>query len=410
MSTTEMASDFSGIVNCTKNSTNIFGNYDSTTSMSTGSGSSRSNYYVVDKGIMDILRKTIVCGIMPPLCAFGVVGNILALIILIRHKPIRSTTIVLIAIAIADLAFIATTIVNVATLIVRTFDPENAMEVTMGMIIPFSVYLSPLPGRVSNWLVALISLERLVAVTRPLKVKQICTKKLMLALSIVIPLSVAILTSPKLWLYEVKEVTLPDGNVTKTIALGFIGRQKQLFEVYYLISETLLRFVPMCLIIVCNVIIIAATCIQAKWRRSQKLNYAMGKQPSKDERQITRTLLTVTCVFIVCLMPATISRLMVLFDSESSYYKYSSNVYSLLSLIGLITETTNSSINFVIYVTMNHAYRRQLYLICGKLEKLEKKAYLVKGSAATSATSISKERLSTPDSSMTKENDGEAHM
>ncbi|OWF49397.1 FMRFamide receptor-like [Mizuhopecten yessoensis] len=309
---------------------------------------------------MDILQKILACGIIPPMSAFGIVGNILALIILIRRKPINSTTVVLIAIAIADLAFIVTTFVTLATLLIKVFYPENAKEVSVKTIIPFSVYLGPLPGRISNWLVALVSLERLIAVTRPFKVKQICTKKIMIVLSIVLPLSVAVLTSPKLWLYEIKDVTLPDGNTTKIIALGFIGRQKQLFEVYYLVSETLLRFVPMGVIIVSNTIIIFVICIQAKWRR-QKQNHAMGKQ-----RQITKTLFTITCIFIVCLLPSTISRLMVLFDPNSNHVKYSSNVYSLLSLIGLLTETTNSSINFVIYVTMNSAYRQQLYLICGK--------------------------------------------
>ncbi|XP_060070146.1 thyrotropin-releasing hormone receptor-like [Ylistrum balloti] len=366
----------------------------------TGRESSRGNYYVIDKSLMDILRKVLVCGVTPPVCAFGIVGNILALIILVRSKPIRSTTIVLIAIAIADLAYIASTIVNVTSLTVRMFDPENAYKVTLKIIIPFSVYLSPLPGRISNWLVALISMERLVAVTKPLKVKQICTKKMMLALSIVLPLSVAVLTGPKLWLYEVKEVTLPDGNVTKKIALGFIGRQKKLWEVYYIVSETLLRFVPMGMIILSNIIIIFVTCIHAKWRR-QKQNYAVGNQSSGDERQITKTLLTVTCVFVVCLMPSTISRLMVLFDPNSSYYRYSSNIYSLLSLIGLTMEATNSSINFVIYVTMNSAYRRQLYLICGKEVKKKPLPITVCSSAATSTTSVCKGQNSTSELSVT---------
>ncbi|XP_069134319.1 neuropeptide receptor 15-like [Argopecten irradians] len=388
-----MTSVFPEPSNCTENTSGLE-IYDTTTSISMESGSSRSSYFVIDKTLMDIFRKTIVCGITPPLCVLGIVGNILALMILIRHKPIRSTTIVLIAIAIADLAFIASTIINVVSLSIRMFQPEKAQEVSMTLIIPFSVYLSSLPGRISNWLVPLVSLERLVAVTLPLKVKQICTKKLMLTLVIVIPVAVATLTSPKLWLYEVKEETLPDGNITKTIALGFIGRQKQLFEVYYLISETLLRFVPMGLIIVCNAIIITVACMRAKWRNK---SFSTVKQPSKDETQITKTLLTITCVFIVCLMPSTISRLMVLFDPKSSYYKYSSNIYSLISLIGLMSETINSCSNFVIYITMNRAYRRQLYLICGR--KLEKKRYGVNNSTATSTTSLYKRPGST--SSMT---------
>ncbi|XP_033746953.1 FMRFamide receptor-like [Pecten maximus] len=374
MDTTEILSEFTESQNSTTNSSSIFRNNESTTSMKTESESSRNNYYVIDKSLMDILLKIIVCGIMPPMCVFGIVGNSLALIILFRHRPTRSTTILLIAIAFADLAFIASTIVNVVSLIIRSFYPEHAKEVSMSLIIPFSVYLSPLPGRISNWLVTLISLERLVAVTRPLKVKQICTKKLMLALSIVIPLSVAILTSPKLWLYEVKEVTLPDGNITKIITLGSIGRQKELFEVYYVISEALLRFVPMGLSAVCNAIIIAVLFLQAKWR-NRKQNYTVGQQPAGDERQITKTLLTITCVFIICLLPSTISRLMILFDPNSSHVNYSSNVHTLLTLIGLITESFNSSINFVIYVTMNNAYRRQLYLFCGK--ELEKKTCTV---------------------------------
>ncbi|OWF49396.1 FMRFamide receptor-like [Mizuhopecten yessoensis] len=412
MFTTESSIAFAGNENSTTNSTNVFGNYENSTTVSTEAGSSRSNYYVIDQSVMDIFKKILVCGIIPPMSAFGIVGNILALLILIRRKPINSTTVVLIAIAIADLAFIATTIVNVVSLLIRIYYPENAKEVTMKIIIPFSVYLSPLPGRISNWLVALVSLERLIAVTRPFKVKQICTKKLMIVLSIVLPLSVAILTSPKLWLYEVKDVTLPDGNVTKIIALGFIGRQKQLFEVYYLVSETLLRFVPMGVIIVSNAVIICVTCIQAKWRR-HKQNYVIGK-PSTDERQITKTLLTITCIFIVCLLPSTISRLMVLFDANSTYYKYSSNVPSLLNFIGLLTETTNSSINFVIYVTMNSAYRRQLYLICGKRFKTKAISNTVFNSVAGSATSVHKGQnshinLSTTDLS-TVESSGDIHM
>ncbi|XP_060070144.1 FMRFamide receptor-like [Ylistrum balloti] len=383
--------------NSTTNSTCIFNNSENLTSVNSGGdSSSRTNFYVIDASLMDILNKIILCGIMPPMCVFGVVGNILALVILIRNKPNRSTTIALIAIAIADLAFITTTIVNVVSLTIKTFYPEKARDISMKLIIPFSVYLSPLPGRISNLLVTLISLERLVAVTKPLKVKQICTKKMMLALSIVLPLSVAVLTGPKLWLYEVKELTLPDGNVTKIIGLGFIGRQKKLFEVYYIVSETLLRFVPMVLIILSNIIIIFVTCIHAKWRR-QKQGYAVGKQSSGDERQITKTLLTITCIFVVCLLPSTVSRLMILFDPTSSFNKYSSNVHTLLTLLGLITETVNSSINFVIYVTMNSAYRRQLYLLCGKKYKKKTFSSNVSGSANTSTTSVCNGQYSTSD-------------
>jgi len=288
-------------------------------------------------------------GIFPTLIGCGFVMNVFSLMILLPTKPRTSTSIYLIFLTVADIWILLNGVANVTIKILKI--KRNTYSLV------FASFINPVPGRIGNILTSIIAIERLVAVVKPLKVRQLSSKRLALALGVFVNLYVVIVTLPNAFLYRIVNVYNNKTGTTKaTMALTDFGKQKTLVDTFYIIVETLVRFIPVFIVTVATM----STLFYLLYSTKKRLVMIQRSQipHQKKELQITRTLLIVTFVFIVCQLPGIILRLVIFIEPNNALYSYKNNVYGLLTLLTYFLFLLNSCTNFVIYITSCAFYRK----------------------------------------------------
>ena len=309
------------------------------------------------------------CVTIPILVTFGVTGNILSLIVLSQRRLRRSSTnVLLIGLAMSDLLYLLSTVVRKSTCIISRFDPILSYKY---FVLSFSgaYYVNTCFSRVSSLLVAVISIERLLAVTLPMKVRLLCRRTTV----VITVIAVLVFTFASLVLlplqYAVKYV-----NKTPYLRYNdFYLENKEFVEIYnrYL-TVAVLRWLPKVIVVVCNGIIIAFL-----WRRTIPVEAAENvismANVSRTQRKITLMLVTVAVVFVLTLLPGDAFWLAsMLVDGFRLYGKYN-NLFDVLSDVTLTFEIINSSINFVIYMVLNSTFSEvYLILFCPCLSKTKR--------------------------------------
>ena len=319
-----------------------------------------STYYVIPQHTMDVITIVLSACLVPILSIAGIIGSVFSLIVLTRKKNKKtSTTILLIAVSSFDIFALTMSLIDAFHVVCFTYFPALGYTLRYKLMIPYQVYLVFLPRMVSCWLILFVTVERLLAVAVPLKIRSICTKNVVLVCVVCVIIFTAIVYIPNIFIYELNK----DENNTYHVSLGWLGKRRSMMEAYMLVSDIISSITPVFGVCVCNIIISAMICIKAKWRKAS----ATVVKGNSKERRVTKTVLTISVVFVVCLVPSSICRALIFYDRSSEYYQYSSNIFSLMLKINGLLEVINWSSHFVIYIVTNPMYRqdfRDILLCC----------------------------------------------
>ena len=323
---------------------------------------------IVDSGYLskkttDDITFAIECITMPIIGVFGIIGNILSLIVLLNRKlRSSSTTVLLIGLAISDCLFLVTMLIRKSTCIISRFDEMLSYEYFVTSFASM-YYVNTCFSRVSTLLVAVMSVERVIAVVFPLKVKLVSTKmKMAITVVFVYLFTFAFLS---LLLTQTKVEYIAGTPFIKS-SVFYLENQKFMDIYTQYITVTIFRWLPKVIVVVCNSVIITFL-----WRRKIPTENAenvssMSNYP-RTQRKVTVMLVTVAIIFVVALLPGDaflITGLVV--DGFEIYGKYN-NLFVVLSNVALTFEIINSSINFVIYMVLNKTFSeiyRRLFCCC----------------------------------------------
>ncbi|PVD20521.1 hypothetical protein C0Q70_18677 [Pomacea canaliculata] len=146
---------------------------------------------------------------LPAICVFGMVGNVLNLTILTRRKLQKSfrtleqaANLCLISLAVSDLMFC---IFAFPTM----FLPKNDLYDSKGLLLTYRVYNTAVINvfiMISTWLTVAMSLERYLAICHPLRQDlYLTTRRIKIVIVLTYILSF-VFNIPVLWRYEVQEV------------------------------------------------------------------------------------------------------------------------------------------------------------------------------------------------------------
>ena len=319
-----------------------------------------STYYVIPKHTMHLITIVLSACLVPILSIAGIIGSVVSLIVLTRKKNKKTTTtILLIALATVDIFTLTVTLINNPTIACQIHFHSVGYTLKYALMIPYQVYLAFLPFVVGYWLILIVTFERVLSVAVPLKIRSICTKRVILVCVFCVIILTSILYIPNIFIFEVNK----DENNTYHVSLGWLGKRRSTMKAFLLVRSIIGTITPVLGVCVSNIIISALHCINAKWRQAST---TVVKGNSK-ERSVTKTVLTISVVFMVCLIPSMITSLMILFDESSEYYQYSSNVFYLMRYINVLLEVINCSSHFVIYIVTNPMYRRDfkdIFMCC----------------------------------------------
>lgn len=305
------------------------------------------------KAVSDDITYCLQCIVFPILTTFGLLGSGLSLLVLLQRKIRNSTTsIVLIGLAISDFCFLVTNMARKSTCIIKQYDQLAADTFNAKAFGPL-FYTKTAFSRVSTLLVVLISVERLIAVAFPLQVRSLVTKPRMILAVVscfIIPFAFCAALPPQ---YTYTYIRGRPYIAQTEFALDNVDSLK-IYNEYFLVIS--LRYIPVILVMILNAAIIV---LFKRSRKFQSKNAGSSERElarQQEERKLTRMLLAVALIFLICLLPGDIVLLISGINTKFSFFGTYHNFFLVISDLSLLFEIVNSSINFIIYMVLNKLF------------------------------------------------------
>ncbi|XP_059154658.1 FMRFamide peptide receptor frpr-18-like [Physella acuta] len=301
----------------------------------------------LDPRTVHILDTFTNCIMINFLGVFGIVGNSINIAVLSRHGFRESTNIVLIALSTSDLLFSTFQPITRLKCIVGYFDSSFAETVhafvTVYFFLPKFVCLG-----ISFWYVALIAIERFVAVYFPFQVSKIFTRKRMLVLVIFIFCFGFTMISPTFFAFQYHW----RWNLVLNISLGAVD-----YTDFYITNHEFLDFYMwvglnnLFCTLSFSVVLFCCLAICLKLMRSAVKREKLTTTSSGYDVKVVKMLVTVCTIYIFVAIPTI---------TLYSYYKPSfifvSPVHRLMNDVSDILFLTNASSNFIVYVSMSKKF------------------------------------------------------
>jgi len=338
----------------------------------------------------EIIEEFIYKKVILAVCVFGIIGNILNLIILsqksltyMMERMEKSAHYGLIALAISDLFVCITALPSViygtgkknGGFAHDSFDFRLVHKLySNGVINTFMLS--------STWLTVTMAVSRYIAICHPLRARQIIGKTFTIT-SLVAVFVVSVLFNVPRFLWQEHRSIVVDGG--RRMYFAYPGplrrRAGDELELAYLWAYfTLGIAVPLCVLVYCNMHLI-------KTLRMSMLSHTMVVQnsfslsgsgqtsfhrtvrpaaPQRTTRErseqaayrITLTLIIIIILFAVLFVP---SELVNFFVDVAAQTTYKTEVFNVAVTVGNLLQTINFAVNFVLYSAVNTYFRYTIY-------------------------------------------------
>lgn len=349
---------------------NDTGPYNKTeTGINISNGSTEQNHFGVEentgtagdapKYIADLIEEVTFGVLIPVIAVMGIVGNAFSLKLLTSQR--MTAAVLLIGIAVSDLLFLLCTSIESSIRIFRFFDPIEGCNLTNLMWNPLFSTVTRTFARISAWLTVTIAVERALAVIMPMKVRRICSRKLVKFVTVFFAVATILTCLPWAFVFTYGYLTLPDGRVLTILKKSLIWPHIVIFRIYFTVLDIIQRVVVVVIVILANFAISFVICRQAKHRKIM-----MAKRSNEVKRNIeaniTKTLFYITTIFAISAIPLSLYRVLFISTDLKTIYV---NSFIIFKSIGYLLEVINSSINFIVYVATNRVYRAEFVKILG---------------------------------------------
>jgi len=328
----------------------------------------KDDFYIIPAHIAQLIEDVNYLGVVTFLALSGYILNTICCVMFFRLKKKSCTVIMLIALALTDIFTLTTGILQVFMKCSDMYGKPFSKDTRTRMMPYVAPYITVVPIRIGNVLALLISLERLCCVMRPLKIRQYSTKRnaiIAVFLSYMLPI---VLCLPNLFYLKTETIYMNSTRSFRTILRPTeFRKQLILTDAIYITTEILFRFIPVFVVMVTSIFIWVVIVVSGR----RRLAIAIVRDQSSKESQVTRTLLTITFVFVFCKLPVTILRMIAFIQSETST-KSKNNVYDVLGFISYDLMLVNSVVNFFIYYFTSSTYNAEFKKLfnCNKTDRL----------------------------------------
>ncbi len=236
--------------------------------------------------------------------------------------------------------------------------------------------------QLSSWTLVLMTVERLMSVVIPLKAREICNRRRMMAAWFVIFASLFALNSHAfrtLMIWRVPEV---EGNTTTIINVCFYTVEDWHFayDIWPWIDLVVVCVVPVIIIFSSNIVIIYKV-VRATRNRTEQMSAKGGDDTTQS---LTAMLIAISLVFLLTTTPVSIYFVgLPLWPTETARDQHNRAVaYAALNLIFYF----NNCLNFFLYCISGSRFRRTLVAILCCRELKPKTSSAQSGSQYTMTT------------------------
>ena len=300
--------------------------------------------------------------IQPAICSFGILGNIMILIVLTRYRMRRNVSrpekvvhVGLITMAMSDLLFNLTVLPRAIVAYDEIFVPAGSFKLLYnmyqtGVVTTFSL--------TSTWLIVITAGLRYVGVCHPFRARYLVTRTAIFTSIGVICALCVLLNLPQFWLRSM--VYLYDNNGTSIglvlIDLGPLDNDTLMGEIYAWIRAFFAIFIPGLLLIYFNTRLLMGLHASRCFNENNVVHTpATTHRESGASNRLTRTLIAVVVMFILLVYPYTLLDFFIylvpLFDADVESVMLARSVVNTLHV-------SNYAFNFVLYCSMNASFRR----------------------------------------------------
>ncbi|CAL1525877.1 unnamed protein product, partial [Lymnaea stagnalis] len=210
-------------------------------------------------------------------------------------------------------------------------------------------------ARITGLVTGFITLERCLCVVLPLTVKRILTPRRTVLAMAAIYLAMFASVAPVFSVihfgqkfYDLRNRSLyglvydADGAAVENVSFT-ITIFAQLFSIL--------------LVVTCTAVTTIKLKTNSKWRRSVGSASAHGGgELTRRDKKVVKMVVFISCIFITCFLPTAVNLIMGLFVTEYSFIGKFRNVYQVVWCGVYVLETTNSSVNIVVYYNMSSKY------------------------------------------------------
>ena len=342
-----------------------------TSEMPSTHGNNISQAFAPASPKLDLTERVMSDYIQPAICVFGILCNLLNLLILTRPRLKESPYTYLIGVAVSDLGVLVTVFIGTVV----------SQRIGIGLygwqIFNAFIFL-PFANMFSNssiWITVFLTIERWVSVKFPLKAKKYCTKKLARGIMVAVAIVMFLINIPRFFCRTIVQTNGTDVDYT-VVSSSF--ERSDAYKIITWLYIVCILFIP------CLILIVLNTCLlyvvyQANKNRSE-LNGTnennIAVHISREQFRLTVTCASIICLFLVCVIPTALANppvALALFSQDKAPEEFfQSSFYRILRIVTNTLLTFNLSLNFVLYCffnqkffkTLEHLVRAFMYRVC----------------------------------------------
>ncbi|KAH3773188.1 hypothetical protein DPMN_174545 [Dreissena polymorpha] len=286
------------------------------------------------------------------IAVYGIIGNILSIIVL-RHRQMRnSTSYYLISLAVYDIMLL--TLMSLFLALPTIYLEKDVLAgfyFACQYMHPYVYPMALIAQTGTVYTTVAFTIERYIAVCKPLHAANTCTMSRTKRTILVIFVASVSYNIPRFLEYRTTEMWSDKYNKTiPTVELTEIGSDPLFQEVYFIYLYLSVMFlIPFSLLTILNILLIRAV------NKARKTRNFMSNSNTK-ETSLTVMLIVVINVFLGCQFPALVDNITVaLFDFAQ--LKCSLQWVQFTTISNLLV-VLNSAINFILYCILSKRFRR----------------------------------------------------
>lgn len=318
-----------------------------------------------------------------PVSLLGIVGNLLAFIVLYKQQSNVSTNLLLRALAITDSLVLiigiplrSVRMCHSCLKLVDNTDYYNVYSYIFLCLYPM-LYIVRM---CCTWLTTLLTIDRWIAVCRPLHAQTLLTHKVAWIQIIITVVCSVCFSIPRMFELEVSHKddlrVLTQTNLSRNYQYNILYKISAFFLVTYI--------VPIILLVRFNKLLWSALLKSDKERAYLHQNSQSNNVSPSYSRSLTFIVVVVTFSFLICNIPALVSQL--LYSIKTVLPELAKDLdmrrrYSTIASNLMIT--LNSACNFIIYCLFSRNFRNTLVKLFSRYRNIKSRAK--RASSSTSA-------------------------
>ena len=303
--------------------------------------------------------------IVGTLVVVGIIGNSLTFVVFWKGNFKSSTTFLFLSLSLIDSALLLAVF---PLMTVTAFVNYTGWLQGYSSLRPyFIVYLLPtvlLAKTAAIWVIVLVAANRYIIVCLPLKATQWCTvSKVKVQLAAVL-IAAVIYNIPKFAERHIVYYTINTSNNDTLDVVGINSKRFEDIRLFFVVYDTIFLLIFLLILPILTLTVITIRLIKAM-KAHRRMHLEMQSRSQQNDGNVTFALVVVVIAFIACQVPTFFSY--VLMEVMPIDSRFCGGFFFYFGPIVDMLITLNSSVNFLIYIIANKAFRDVLMeKVCGR--------------------------------------------